>query len=210
MKDKNLLGLFAKFPEPGKVKTRLARDIGPDAAARACREIAEYVLQRTSPADSGYRRIIFFAPQAMRQRFSEWMPGEVLMAQRGGDVGERMDNALKDLFGRGAEKAVVVGSDIPGLHRGIIGKAFQELDDCDVVIGPAMDGGYYLIGMKFPHPEIFRNITWGTEKVFEETVTSIEKTGLTHCLVTTLFDVDDLDDLVRAEELLKDAEDECG
>jgi rSAM/selenodomain-associated transferase 1 len=144
MKDKNLLGFFAKFPEPGKVKTRLARGIGPDAAADVCRRIAEYVLKRTAPEDSGYRRIIFYMPETMRQRFSEWMPGEVLKAQTGGDVGERMDNALKELFNTGAEKAIIVGSDIPGLHRGIIEKSFYELDSCDVVIGPATDGGYYL------------------------------------------------------------------
>jgi len=206
VKDKNLLGLFAKFPEPGKVKTRLAKDIGPDAAARVCREIAEYVLKRTSPEGSGYHRIIFFSPETMTQRFSEWMPDEVLRAQTGGDVGERMDNALKELFDLGAEKAIVVGSDIPGLHRGIIDQAFQELDSGDVVIGPAMDGGYYLIGMKSPNPEIFRNISWGTEKVFKETVTIIEKKGLSYGVVATLFDVDDLDDFTRAMELLKDTE----
>jgi rSAM/selenodomain-associated transferase 1 len=206
MKDKNFLGFFAKFPEPGKVKTRLAKDIGPDAAADVCRSIAEYVLKRTSPADSGFRRIIFYAPDAMRQRFREWMPGEVLRTQSGDDVGERMDNALKELFDLGAEKAIVVGSDIPGLHRGIIEQAFQKLDSCDVVIGPAMDGGYYLVGMKSPHPEIFRNVAWGTEKVFEETVTIIEKTGLSFGVVSTLFDVDDLDDFIRAGEFLKDTE----
>jgi len=206
MKDKNLLGFFAKFPEPGKVKTRLARDIGPDAATDVCRSIAEYVLKRTSPADSGYRRIIFYAPDAMRQRFREWMPGEVLRAQSGDDVGERMDNALKELFDLGAEKAIVVGSDIPCLHKGIIEQAFHELDRRDVIIGPAMDGGYYLIGMKCLHPEIFQNITWGTEKVFKETVTIIEKMGLSYGVVATLFDVDNLDDFIRAEELLKDTE----
>jgi rSAM/selenodomain-associated transferase 1 len=206
MMNKNLLGFFAKFPEPGKVKTRLAKDIGADAAADVCRRIAEYVLKRTSPADSGYSRIIFYMPDAIRQQFSEWLPGEVLRAQTGGDVGERMDNALKELLDLGAEKAVVVGSDIPGLHRRIIDQAFQKLDSCDVVIGPAADGGYYLIGMKSPHPEIFRNITWGTEKVFEETVTIIKKTGLSYGVVATLFDVDDLDDFMKAEELLKNTE----
>ena len=206
MKNKNLLGFFAKFPEPGKVKTRLARDIGPDAAADVCRRIAEYVLKRTASEDSGYRRIIFYMPETMRQQFSDWMPGEVLRAQTGGDVGERMDNALKELFDMGAEKAIVIGSDIPGLHTGIIVQAFHKLDSSDVVIGPARDGGYYLIGMKSPHPEIFRNMMWGTEKVFKETVTIIEKMGLSYGVVATLFDVDDLDDFVRAEELLKDVE----
>jgi len=206
MKNKNLLGFFAKFPEPGKVKTRLASDIGSGAAADVCRSIAEYVLKRTSPADSGYRRIIFYAPDAMRQSFREWMPGEVLRAQSGDDVGERMDNALKELFDLGAEKAIVVGSDIPCLHKGIIEQAFHELDRRDVIIGPAMDGGYYLIGMKSPHPEIFWNIAWGTGEVFRKTVANIEKKGLRYRAVETLFDVDGLGDFLKAEDMIKDAE----
>lgn len=206
MNHKNLLGFFAKFPEPGKVKTRLAKDIGPGAAAAFYRRITEYVLKRTSPLDSGYLRIVFYTPDAMRQRFEEWLRSEVMRPQRGTDVGERMANALEEMFEMGAKKAIVVGADIPGLHRGIIDRAFGALDSADIVVGPALDGGYYLIGMKSTHPEIFLNIDWGTGEVFSKTVFNIKKMGLHYCTVESLFDVDSLDDFKKAGDILKNTE----
>jgi uncharacterized protein len=142
----------------------------------------------------------------MRRCFEKWLNNEVLRVQRGNDIGERMANALEEMFQMGAEKAIVVGADIPGLHRGIIDLAFTELDRADIVVGPARDGGYYLIGMKSVHPEIFLDIGWGTKDVFEKSVLNIEKMGLRYSLVETLFDVDGLDDFLKAEEILKDAE----
>ncbi len=204
MNPKNILGFFIKYPEPGKVKTRLAKHIGPEEAAYFCRRTAEYVLKRTAPADFGYLRIVFYAPDEMRQQFADWLPDELLRAQRGSDVGERMDSALKEMFDRGAEKAIIVGADIPGLHREIIDNAFQKLDSADIVIGPAMDGGYYLIGMHSPHPEVFRNITWSTGEVLNETLLIIKKMGLAYSTVATLFDVDSLEDFSRAEHIMKD------
>ena len=205
MNHRNLLGFFAKFPEPGQVKTRLAKDIGPAAAAAFYRRVAEYVLKRTMPLESVYRRIVFYTPDAMSQGFEEWLPDEVLRPQKGADVGERMSNALSEMFETGAEKAVIVGADIPELHRGIINRAFRSLDNADIVLGPAMDGGYYLIGMKALHPEIFLNVDWGTGGVFSQTVLNIKKMGLRYATVETLFDVDNLEDFRRAEGILKDA-----
>jgi uncharacterized protein len=202
----NFLGVFAKYPETGKVKTRLARDIGPDNAAAACKRLAEHVLKMTAPTDASYRRIVFYTPETMRVQFENWLPGEIVSGQRGRDVGERMQNALQEMFARGAGKAIVVGSDIPGLHREIVTRAFRQLDDADVVIGPAVDGGYYLIGMRSLQPEIFRNIAWGTGEVFSETVAVIETLGLRYHLSETLFDVDILEDYIRAEEIMRKAE----
>lgn len=206
MNHKNLLGFFAKFPEPGQVKTRLAKDIGPGAAAAFYRRIAEYVLKRTAPLDSGYLRIVFYTPEAMRQDFENWLRNEVLREQRGSDVGERMVNALEEMFETGAKKAIVVGADIPGLHRGIIDLAFGELDSTDIVVGPAVDGGYYLIGMKATHPEIFLNVDWGTAEVFRKTVVNIKEMGLNYRTVETLFDVDSLEDFLKAGDILKNTE----
>ncbi len=204
MNNRNFLGFFVKFPEPGQVKTRLAKDIGPLAASAFYRRIAEYVLKRTAPLDSGYLRIVFYTPEEEKEGFEEWLKGEVFRAQRGDDVGERMANALREMFEMGAEKAIVVGADIPGLHRGIVDRAFGQLDSSDIVIGPAMDGGYYLIGMKSAHPEVFLNIDWGTADVLTRTLFNIKETGLLYRTVETLFDVDILKDFLRAEEILKD------
>jgi len=206
VKHKNLLGFFAKYPEPGKVKTRLAEHIGFEKAAFFCRRISEYVLKRTAPSDSTYLRIVFYTPDEMRKEFAEWLPCEILQAQKGPDIGERMDNALKEMFDRGAEKAIVVGADIPGLNREIIDNAFEKLDCADIVLGPALDGGYYLIGMKSPHPEVFRNITWSTGEVLNETLFRIKKAGLSYSTVVTLFDVDGPEDLLKTEKIMKDTE----
>jgi len=204
MNDRNLLGFFAKFPEPGKVKTRLAKHIGLEKAASFYRRIAEYVLKRTAPLDFSYLRIIFYTPDTMKQRFEDWLPDEIMKAQSGLDVGERMHKALQEMFDRGAEKAIVVGADIPGLHREIIELAFQKLETADIVLGPASDGGYYLIGMKSPQPEIFRDISWGTGEVFKETIFTLEKLGLRYSTVETLFDVDRVEDYIKAEDILKE------
>jgi uncharacterized protein len=206
MNQKNLLGFFAKFPEPGQVKTRLAKDIGPEAAAAFYRRLAEYVLKRTAPLGSGYLRIVFYTPDEMKQGFEEWLLNEALRAQRGADVGERMAKALEEMFQMGAGKAIVVGADIPGLHRGIIDRAFGELERSDIVVGPAIDGGYYLIGMKSAHPEIFLNIDWGTAEVFTKTVFNIKKMGLHYSTVETLFDVDSIEEFLKAGEILKNTE----
>jgi glycosyltransferase A (GT-A) superfamily protein (DUF2064 family) len=117
-----------------------------------------------------------------------------------------MANALEEMFEMGAEKAIVVGADIPELHRGIIERAFGELDSADIVVGPARDGGYYLIGMKSTHPEIFLNIDWGTGEVFSKTLLNIERMGLRYRTVETLFDVDCLEDFLKAGEILKNTD----
>jgi uncharacterized protein len=203
MSCKNLLGLFLKFPVPGKVKTRLAINIGKEAASDFYRRLAEHVLKNTAPKGTGYERLIFFTPDSMRSEFGKWLPGEELRVQRGKDIGERMHHALSEMLEMGAENAIVIGADIPGLNRTIIERAFQTLKTAQIVIGPAMDGGYYLIGMKFPHPEIFRDIPWSTEEVFERTVSRIEEKRLRYELVDTLFDVDRLEDYYKTEEILK-------
>ena len=201
---KNLFGLLAKYPEAGKVKTRLARDIGSEGAARIYRIIAERIFHNTFPdKDDGFGRIFFFSPQADARRFESWIPGEKLLPQRGRDIGDIMWNALKDLFDSGASKAVIAGVDIPDLDKTIIRDAFLKLEDVDVVIGPAEDGGYYLIGMKAEHPEIFQGISWSTGKVFDETVRTIERMGLSYSTVKTLSDVDRIEDIIRHNNLFQ-------
>jgi rSAM/selenodomain-associated transferase 1 len=195
---KKIFGLVAKFPEPGRVKTRLARDIGFEDAAKVYKTIAEGVFRKTRSETTDYERVIFYSPAEMRLSFEEWLPGETLMPQRGGDVGEVMQNALEEMFASGAEKTVLSGVDIPDLNRDIIIDAFSRLDNADIVIGPAEDGGYYLIGMKSLHREVFRKIPWGTDAVFAETISVIKEIGLKYEAVDKLFDVDRLEDLQKA------------
>jgi rSAM/selenodomain-associated transferase 1 len=198
---KKTYGVVIKFPVPGRVKTRLAKDIGEAAATEIYRQLAEGVLLRTRPRNREYDRIIFYSPADMRDRFGEWIPGERFRPQRGGDVGEVMSIAFSGMFEDGAAKAVLTGTDIPGLHRGIIKQAFSDLDGSDVVIGPAEDGGYYLIGMKLPRPELFRGISWGTARVLRETLLRIKELKLTFSILTLLSDLDRVEDLPVLDSL---------
>jgi rSAM/selenodomain-associated transferase 1 len=198
---KHIFGLTVKCPDPGLVKTRLARDIGDHAACEIYRTMAEKIFAETSPDAGSYERMVFYSPSASEQKVTEWLPGVKVLPQRGADIGEIMDNAFCDMFGAGAGKAVVTGVDIPGLNSHIVNLAFQELGHADVVIGPAMDGGYYLIGMKARLSDIFRGIPWGTAKVLVETLRVAGRLKLTVRTVTAMTDVDTLDDLLKVKDL---------
>ncbi|MGE5299708.1 MAG: TIGR04282 family arsenosugar biosynthesis glycosyltransferase [Acidobacteriota bacterium] len=194
---KNVLGLLAKYPAPGIVKTRLARDIGVKDAAEVYRSIAEKVFKQTVPIGGSYERVVFYTPLSSRGDFEKWLPGERLLAQNGTELGDIMANALRDILSDGAAKAVITGVDIPDLGEGIVRDAFARLEDADIVIGPAIDGGYYLIGMKARHDEIFRGISWSTARVFHETIRIIDALGLSYSTVRTLSDVDRVADIIN-------------
>ncbi len=204
MNQKRLFGLLLKYPEAGKVKTRLAKDIGFHEAAAAYKLIAEKVFRNTLPSRGEYERIIYYSPGHLKERFETWLPGERLIRQRGEEIGEIMDDALKSLFDIGASKAVIAGADVPDLDKDIVEQAFKEIDQVDIVIGPATDGGYYLIGMKSRRPEMFRDISWSTGRVLKETVSVIEKLGLTYKTTVTLSDVDTVEDLLRVKDGAKE------
>lgn len=199
MEDRNLLGLFVKFPEPGKVKTRIAKDAGCLYAAAAYRGIADRVLRNTVAAADEYERTIFYTPANRGREFTTWIPGERMLPQQGRDIGERMSHAIMELFHEGASKAIIAGVDVPELGTEVIREAFRRLDTADIVLGPAEDGGYYLIGMKSLHEEVFRNISWSTAEVFRQTVSVADAMKLRYEAVVTLSDVDTIEDLKRFE-----------
>ena len=185
-----------KYPDPGRVKTRLAGDIGVRKAAMICRQIAERLIEQTIPPVAGeYDRFVFYDPPERMQDFVSWLPHEKFIAQSGSDVGERMNNAIRHLLENGAKKAVITGADIPDLTSRIIIQAFEMLDLADVVVGPAHDGGYYLIGTKSPIPEMFSNIPWSTGDVFSETVRAIKHSGKSYGVLPVLSDLDTIEDL---------------
>ena len=184
-----------KYPEPGRVKTRLAGDIGAEKAALICRQITERVMKQTIPHAAEYYRSVFYDPPERGQDFMSWFPHERFMAQTGSDVGERMDKAIRYLLENGAKKAVITGADIPDLTSKIIIQAFEILDHADVVVGPAHDGGYYLIGMKSPMSELFRNIPWSTRDVFSETVRTLNSSKKSFAVLPVLSDLDTIEDL---------------
>lgn len=195
--NRNLYGLMIKYPEPGRVKTRLAKEIGNSRAAEIYRQVVDLIVTNTAPANQGYERIVLYDPWERLHDFEQWLPGNHLILQQGKDIGKRMDNAIRELLALGAEKAVLTGADIPALNSAVIFGAFAALDHADIVIGPAADGGYYLIGMKEPHPEIFSNIPWSTKRVFETTVCRIRQLQLSVNHTVTLADIDRVEDLTN-------------
>lgn len=192
---RNNYGIMIKYPDPGRVKTRLARQLGEGRAAEVCRCVAEQVLRNTAPRENLYHRTIFIDPPDREADFRDWLPEERFTGQLGNDLGERMDNAIIQLLSTGAEKAVITGADIPELSRDIVVQAFESLDHVDVVIGPAADGGYYLIGTKTPAPELFYDVPWSTQYVFALTIQALARSGKSYRLLPVLSDLDTAEDL---------------
>ena len=191
----HLLLVFLKAPRPGQVKTRLAADIGDDAAARVYRDLAERVLAQTAPVEHEYGRLVFFAPEGARAEVAQWLPDETLVAQEGADLGRRMDTAFAAAFAHGASRAALIGTDVPRLSRAHVREALAALDRCPVVLGPATDGGYYLVGLRQRQPDLFRDVAWGTSSVCTATLDRAARLGLAVHLLPPLRDVDTAADL---------------
>ncbi len=179
------------------MKTRLAAAVGDEAAAGLYRALAEQVLEATTPLAGEYERLVFFDPPEALAAVREWLPGVRLLAQSGGDLGARMADAFARAFARGASRVAVVGTDAPGLTRRAVAEALDALDDADVVVAPSGDGGYSLVALAGPHPEIFSGVAWSTPRVLAETCERAVAAGLRLAETAPLPDVDTLED-VRA------------
>lgn len=189
---------FVKYPEPGKVKTRLARTIGDEAAAAMYRKLAEKnfrVLQ--SLDDSRLETCVMFDPPEAEPQIRAWLKGKncSYLAQKGGDLGERLSHAFQSAFEGGAEKAMAIGSDTLGFKTQHVEKASEILESKEVVIGPAEDGGYYLIGLSQPEIFVFKNIPWSTPEVLAATFKRVRERRLAWELLPVLEDLDELQDL---------------
>lgn len=191
-----MLVTFLKAPYPGAVKHRLAAGIGPELAAEVYRAIAEEEIRRTAPRGDEYQRLFFFAPLDARREIEDWLPDEIVHPQCEGDLGTRMAQAMAAPFARGARRVAVIGTDVPWLSREEVRAAFDSLDHHDVVLGPATDGGYYLIALKRPEPELFRDVAWSTGTVLATTRERAAGLGLSVRVLPTLGDVDTAADLV--------------
>ncbi|HSA59206.1 MAG TPA: TIGR04282 family arsenosugar biosynthesis glycosyltransferase [bacterium] len=193
----NHLLIFAKYPEPGKVKTRLARSVGLERAALLYKEMAETVVVKTAPVNGEYARTLHFDPPEKSRDFEVWFPSLAIKPQCAGDLGLRMKSAIEESFRSGADRVVLIGSDCPDLDRPLVLESFRKLESSDLVIGPATDGGYYLIGMSRrglarQAPALFDGVLWSTASVLRETLEKAEKIGIPYALLPTLSDVDEI------------------
>ncbi|OGX04711.1 MAG: hypothetical protein A3G87_06290 [Omnitrophica bacterium RIFCSPLOWO2_12_FULL_50_11] len=189
---------FVKYPEPGKVKTRLAKALGSNAAAKAYRGLAESIFHSLSNGNSkskGFETVVFFDPPEKERQVKEWLPGAAAYrSQKGKDLGERLIHAFKEAFQDGAERVLAVGSDTLGFKPKFVMKAFDVLKNYDVVIGPAKDGGYYLIGFSGFHTILFQDIPWSTGDVLKTTLGWIREEGLSYSLLQELEDLDEINE----------------
>ncbi len=191
---KQALLIFTKNPEAGKVKTRLAATLGDEEALSIYKQlllhtasVSEYV-----PVDKFVFYSNYIDPEDIWD--SQHYYKEV---QQGNDLGERMKNGFSLIFQKDYNKVVIIGTDCPDLNAGVILNAFAYLDLHDVVIGPAEDGGYYLLGMKRLYSELFDNIRWSTSTVLNETITKCATLQLDCYLLPVLKDIDEEKDLKR-------------
>ncbi len=191
--------LMLKAPRLGQVKTRLGSALGEAAALEVYRQLAERQVAALPPNWSG---AVHFAPADAEAEMKAWLQGRHpalhFVAQGAGDLGQRLAAAVAAEFSRGPEGVLVIGGDCPDLDGATLVAAADTLGSCDVVLGPARDGGYYLIGLRQPRPALFSGIAWSTPAVLEETREIARRSGLAIRLLATLEDVDDMESLARA------------
>jgi rSAM/selenodomain-associated transferase 1 len=191
------LVIFAKAPRPGEVKTRLAASMGNLEAARIYRVMGRAIVDELRGGD--YRTVVFFDPAEAKQELINWLGGEHVEfhPQPGGDLGDRIRKGFEIGFDGGGP-VCVVGTDAPGISRKTIEQAFAILDEAggaDSVFGPALDGGYYLVALRRPAPELFSKIPWSTSGVLALTLERAATLGLASALLTPLADVDRPEDV---------------
>lgn len=198
--------IFTRYPEPGKAKTRLIPALGAETAADVYRQMAEYTLAQIKPLQQKRSLMVevWFAGGDCDQ-MEAWL-GEGLRYQRQpeGDLGDRMLQAFQSALKNGVNAAVIIGTDCPELTNALLVEAFQALQQTDVVLGPAADGGYYLIGLRRVIPDLFQTIAWSTDRVFQQTVAIVEKLNRSLTVLPMLTDVDRPEDLPIWERI-KDA-----
>lgn len=187
---KSALIIFVRNPVLGKVKSRIAATRGEENALA----VYKYLLQHTKIITAGLSvtKFVFYTDEITT---NDLWNGYEKCLQSGNDLGERMSNAFEYLFEKGFTKIVIIGSDCFELDEKMISNAFLKLNENEIVIGPATDGGYYLLGMQLPFKNLFENIVWSSDSVFNETIKQIQQHKLSLYLLPELSDVDEEKDI---------------
>ena len=197
MKARPALVIFARAPLPGKTKTRLIPLLGEEAAAElyGC-----FLLDTVAGASQVEADIVVAVSECEHLESVGAMvqgvcPRAHMTVQSGADLGERILNAFREILDRGHPSVAIVGSDAASLPADRMNQAFGLLQECDVVLGPCYDGGYYLIALRVARPELLRDICWGSSTVFRDTVTRAAEIGASVALLDPWYDVDTPEDL---------------
>ena len=186
------LVIFVRNPVLGQVKTRLAKDIGDERARAIYLQLLQHTLEITRGLS--FRKFIYYADEV--SDYDLWsVPGYTKRKQNGTDLGERMLNSFKELFDQGFTRIIIIGSDCLQLQTENLQEAVALLESNVAVMGPASDGGYYLLGLTKLYPELFLNKPWSTDQVFAKTIDDFNNQGITYALLKELSDIDDITDL---------------
>ncbi|NIP86165.1 MAG: DUF2064 domain-containing protein [Planctomycetales bacterium] len=207
------LGVFAKYWEPGKVKTRLAATLGPRPAADLYRAFLETLLTRLGPpaptrstptgSPHDFHRVLAYTPGHHRHTFAR-LAGDswTLEAQTTGDLGARMHAYFENAWRAGYQHVLLIGSDAPTLPAARVTEAFAALQRAAVVLGPTGDGGYYLVGARQRTPDIFAKIDWGSANVWNQTLQRLRASATSVVTLEPWYDVDDQQGLRRLQKEL--------
>ena len=201
-----LLLFFMKYPEPGEVKTRLAESIGPDKAAQLYRSFILDILTKLESTQLPFA--ICFYPEQKKELLMEWLgEGYQYFPQKGADIGERMAAAFLEAFAGGHMRVVLLGSDFPDLPQAFLEESLGALNTHDAVIGPAMDGGYYLVGFRREMfiQQAFEGMDWSTEGVFRQTLSILKAHQRRVYVLPVWNDIDTIEDLRQFMERSEDS-----
>jgi rSAM/selenodomain-associated transferase 1 len=189
--------IFSRYPEPGTTKTRMIRVLGATGAANLQRQMTEHTLKQVQQLqESGSVEVEIHFTGGNYKLMSEWLGTNLTYySQVAGDLGKRMESAFAQAFQKGKQKVVTIGIDCPDLNPSILKSAFEALQKQDLVLGAAEDGGYYLIGLNRLIPELFKNISWGSDRVLAQTEAIVQRLGLNIAYLPQLRDIDRPEDL---------------
>jgi rSAM/selenodomain-associated transferase 1 len=194
--NKDLVIVFLRAPELGKVKTRLAATMGDERALVLYERLLEHTVNTVAKSNTS-KQAWYADAVPLGDRCAAL--GFEVHAQRGVDLGERMQHAFHEAFGNGFDKVVIIGTDLPDMSTTLLADAFDRLGTHDAVLGPARDGGYYLLGLRSMEASLFRNKTWSGPSVAADTIADLELAGRSLAVLPMLIDVDteaDLKDVI--------------
>jgi len=187
------LAILVKNPIPGKTKTRLAADVGNEKALKMYHQLMDWTRDQALGLGDQVTRYLLYSETVLTN--DGWPNGAFQKGlQHAGDLGDRMHTAFTTAFAAGHDRAIITGSDCPGITTAYLQEAFAALDDHDMVIGPALDGGYTLLGLRQAAPSLFADMEWSTEQVLAQTLTRAAAAGLNVHQLAPLSDVDYLED----------------
>lgn len=192
---KSGLIIFVKNLRHGKVKTRLAAKFGNDQAFQIYKKLLKHTCAIATDVKAD--KFLFYSEEIEIDSLPSEFSRQV---QKGNDLGERMKNAFELLFNKGYQNVQIIGSDCLELNTITIEKGFVELDKSDIVIGPAMDGGYYLLGLKINSPFLFENVEWSTSEVLQQTLSICNEHNMHYSLLEVLRDIDEPEDWLNAKQ----------